>query len=242
MTDRNSETASNAGVATRLVDIARGVSQVVPGGTYLREQIHGVESAALSRLKERLEQMDNAGSSQVYSTVTAASGSNTAALSLADRYQLLMDRSMNQTPESALEAFYQQLLQELVPDEARLLNVATGGHRIAISHLELSTRKGPAGRALAYLSRAGNEAGVMRNELTPLYLQHLQSMGLLDLGPEDSESGNKYEMLENESIVRKTMDKIGKDRTYKAKLVRESLVLSSLGEAFLAACNGESGS
>ena len=244
MSDDSSLSTTGSGLATRLGQIARGISQRVPGGEYLRDQLHDAELAGLAHLKQRLDELegsdrDDQTQSMPVASTGAATGTRSKPRGLRESYEALMDRSLNQTPESALEAFFMQLLNELVPDEARLLNVATGGNPIAVVHLELSNRKGTAGRAMAYLSRAGNEAGVMRNELTGQYLAHLQSMGLLDYAPADAQSGNKYDMIESDSIVRKTIEKVEKEKVYKARLVRESLVLSELGAAFLASCTGQ---
>jgi hypothetical protein len=88
---------------------------------------------------------------------------------------------------------------------------------------------------LRYLSNVGRLAGAQLVELTPIYIQHLRELGLVETGPEDAELKVKYEILENDGDVRRVIEGIhakGKRHV----LVRRTLKLSALGRSLWAAC------
>ncbi|MEN8718887.1 MAG: Abi-alpha family protein [Oceanococcaceae bacterium] len=236
MSNNNSPAARAAALAGRFSQLARSVSEAVPGGEFVRGQLQAAETVALRTLKDRLRELDGDAIINALPAPGQPASSVRPGMSLRQTYEMLVDQSMNQSPDSAREAFYRKLLDELVPDEVRILNSASDGNVIPVVHLELTVRSAPPQRVLVNLSRIGTEAGVMLNELTPTYLTHLCSLGLLQSVGEDRAAMSKYDMIENESALIRLIETIHKQRKQKPRLVRGGLQLGPSGEALLRAC------
>ncbi|MGQ0502285.1 MAG: Abi-alpha family protein [Panacagrimonas sp.] len=148
----------------------------------------------------------------------------------------LLDESLAQTRETALAALHLRIAQRLLPDEARILAALSDGHGAALMHLCSGPWTGPAGRRwLENLSPVGREAGVQLAEQTPAYLTHLRSLGLLETGDEDKSLSIKYQLMEADSLVRKTWAEMEK-HGLRPKFLRRTVRLSEAGRAFWAAC------
>ena len=235
--------SDDVGMMRAVGRLALGLSDHVPGSRFVRRQMEDAERMALSHLKSRLDKLEDDRPFQPEAGLTepapSAKRTSRRRLSLAERFAQMVEQSLEQTPESALDAYFGQLLGEMVPDEVRLLNAASDGSRIPVVHVDVGSRLSGSQRVMAYLSRSGNESGVMRNELTPYYLAHLVGIGLFEDATEDKSAITKYEMIESDSDVRKALERLQKERSGKPRTVRASLVLSRLGRDFLSRCNAQ---
>lgn len=202
-------------------------ADALPGARFLRRQAEAAEERALRLLRQKLNGISDSG--QDASDLQTTPGDSTRP-NPAVRLQALIDRSLNLNPEQAEQLLYSQILDQLVPDEARILAALSDGGHIAICHVDATSRLGThSERMLSYASRVGNEAGVILNDVVPYYLSHLVSLGLLETGPEDKTITSKYEMLETNSQVRKLSERIENDLGMKPRLVRHTARLSELG-------------
>jgi hypothetical protein len=148
----------------------------------------------------------------------------------------LLEASLEQTPESAREALALRLVKQLVPDEARILAALADGHSAALVHLGAGPLVGPASqRWLENLSPVGKEAGVQLADQTPHYVSHLRDLGLLEAGEEDKSLQLKYQLIEADTLVRRTCEQIEKSGL-RPRFFRRTLRMSDAGRAFWSAC------
>lgn len=226
-------------LAERLVRQMRQVMERAPGGHFVLGQARAVEDVWLEHIRLRLDDLDG----HYYLPEPTESSSEQGEVrdsSLMARFAALGEQSLNQSADSARARVYGRMLNQMVPDEVRILTALSDGSDIAISHLVArgGRFKHSEHRVMAFLSRVGNECGVMLADAVPHYLAHLFSLGLLDGGPEDSTQTAKYEAIENGSEVRTACEKMRKDTRLRPVFIRETAHLSALGEAFWAACSG----
>jgi len=148
-----------------------------------------------------------------------------------------MERSLNQRPESAENQLYLRLLDQLLPDEARILAAASDDTPIAVCHLEAANRLGTTSiPVLSNASRVGNEAGVMLTDQVPNYIAHLRALNLLNIGSEDKNLGSKYELIENDSAFRKALAHIEEEMKLRPRITRATAFLSTLGRGLWQTC------
>ncbi|MDX1802761.1 MAG: Abi-alpha family protein [Alcanivorax sp.] len=226
-------------LATRLMTRARQVMARAPGGHFMLGQARAVEDVLVQHLKVRLDDMGGHYYLPAPSQRLEGAVSGAPVVALSARFAALSEQSLNQTPDSANQALFSRIVNQLVPDEARILTAISDGSGIAVSHLlAISRFKGKSHRMMEFLSRIGNESGVMLADMVPCYLRHLYSLGLLDSGPEDSRQTAKYEAIENGSDVRKACEQIRRDSKLNPVFIRETVQLSEFGKAFWSACCG----
>ena len=234
---RQPEEAMTAG---RLLDRWRRMADVLPGARFLRHQAERAERRALRHLQQRLNQISQ-GPEPSRSNGQPANTSKSAGMpdegNPASRLQHLIDASLNQNPQQAEQAFHSQLLQQLLPDEARILAALSDGGHIAVAHVDATSRLGThSERLLSNVSRVGQEAGVILTDNVPYYISHLVSLGLVEIGPEDTKLTTKYEMIETNSLVRKLNERIENEMLMKPRLARHTARLSPAGSRLWDAC------
>lgn len=150
--------------------------------------------------------------------------------------QALLDRSQEQTREEAEAAFYRAVLRQLVPDQARILAALSDGSRYPLIDVVAGSRLGWGMRpVLTCVSSVGRSAGVQCPELTPAYVQGLLGLGLVVVHDQAHADVLKYELLETEVQVRRTMDHC-KQAGMGCRIVRRSVGLTALGTQFWMAC------
>lgn len=209
------------------------------------------EKLALSTLKRRMEaatadeddgparsapidwnEVPTSGLDAPGSSAPAASSS----LGAADLLARLMEMSLEQTPERAKELLNQRILRQLVPDEARILAALADGHESALMHLGAGPLVGPASqRWIENLSPVGKEAGVALPDQVPTYLRHLRELELLESGDEDKNLQLKYQLMEADTLVRRTCEQIEK-AGLRPRFFRRTIRMSEAGKAFWVAC------
>ena len=225
--------------AGRLVRQMRQAVARAPGGHYVLDQARAVEDILFEDLQLRLGGMDSHHylPGPVETSFGEGGGHDK---SLQSRFAALAEQSLEQTPASASARVYARIVNQLLPDEVRILTAMSDGSDIAISHLLArgGRFKNSEHRVMAFLSRVGNESGVMLADAVPHYLAHLFSLGLLNGGPEDNSQTAKYEAIENGSEVRSACERMRKESRLRPVFIRETAHLSSLGKAFWAACSG----
>lgn len=209
------------------------------------------EKLALSTLRKRMDAVTQAedpyadggatpeAASAGFATThdaPARSRQAAAAQTAAEAMARLMDASLEQSADSARELLALRTVQQLVPDEARILAALADGHASALLHLGAGMVVGPATqRWLENLSPVGREAGVALIERTPQYIAHLRNLGLLESGDEDRSLQLKYQLIEADTQVRKACEEIEKSKL-RPKFIRRTIRMSEAGKAFWAAC------
>jgi hypothetical protein len=211
----------------------------VPGGGFVQEQLERIEHRVMSELKQRLDKVER---SATVSVLAFSVQPDPAQVRKRGRHapgellRELLEAATDQTREQAEQAWYVAVLKQLVPDEARILSTLSESPGHPLIHVMAGPRLGGGTHpVLRHLSNVGRLAGVKLAELSPLYIQRLRDLGLVETGPEDPASKVKYEILESDGTVRRLVENIRK-KGQREVLLRRTLRLSEPGRALWAAC------
>lgn len=220
-----------------LSQLLSGVGKLVerlPGASVVVRGARAAEDAALQLLRDRLERVDETTLEQPDSG-DPSRGPDQA---LAQQMRALLERSADQSREQAQHDYFHWILGQLMPDEARILSALADGSAYALVHLGAGPALGGLGRrVLDNFSNVGKAAGVFWPELTQRYIRHLRDLDLVESGPEDPAMKLKYELIESDSAFRAAAERIGKQPGTRARPMRRTLKLSSVGRQFWDACN-----
>ena len=194
------------------------------------ERLKRVERRVLGEIKLRMERID------IRPPLAITDARNQQATQqLGEQLWALLEASQSQNHAQAEAAFFQSILQSLVPDQARILAALSDGSGYPVMHIEGGARFGATHVLLQYISNVGKCAGVQCPELTHLYLQRMHMYGLIDIEPIESSNTMKYEILESDSAVRILMDHL-KHSGQRSKIVRHTVKISATGKRLWAVC------
>lgn len=206
----------------------------LPGAGFAQRQAEWIETRMLTELKSRMDRLDARNDA----ARPAPSGGHSGVSSLAEQMARLMEQAAEQSREQALTYLFEQIVRELVPDEARILGVLSDESAYPLLHIAVGPRVGPATRRIAdNFTNIGKPAGVKLLEQVPAYVAHLRALGLLESGPEDKDLEIKYQILEGDVAVREVADRAAaKGSGTSVRFVRRTLRMSALGRQFWQAC------
>lgn len=157
--------------------------------------------------------------------------------SLQDKGADLLYKSTDVRYEEAAHPAYERIIDEIAPDEARILRYLTiegpqpsvdvrVGKTPLINSPIIGTNMVAPG-----LSMIGQNAGVRYVERVPAYLNNLFRLGLIWFSREPLEDPLRYQVLEAQPDVLEALHGAGK-----AKTVRRSILLTPFGEDFCRIC------
>lgn len=159
----------------------------------------------------------------------------TAGPTLGQKMVGLQRRAVEHGTTSSRAELFHQILDQLVPDEARILGALADGSRSALLNVRgLRASEGRNRVLLHNASLVGRTANLALPALTPVYVGHLLMLGLLEVGPEDQDLKDDYQILAAESEVLKAI-RTGSRGMIPAKLEKGTLALSALGRSLWAA-------
>jgi Abortive infection alpha len=188
------------------------------------------ERQVLSILRARLDATVPAGGDGA-----AAAGSSTEGLD--DKMNRLLDRAVEQSSRSGRQELFHKILDQLVPDEARIIGALADGSSSPLINVYARNRAGLVGEVvLENASLIGKSANLALPHLTPTYVSHLLSLGLLETGPEDTTMKADYDILSVDTTVLRALKKAARG-PIPARIERYSLRLSGLGLELWAAAN-----
>lgn len=149
----------------------------------------------------------------------------------------LLNRSANTDASGAAHQLFAAIVAALVPDEARILAaLADGEPRPAVDILQRGPLGTPLGNSqrvvLRNASTVGRAAGVSAPEYVPVYVTRLYRMGLVDVGDEDPELVEQYDILMTDQVVRAAEARARQTRRSAARVVRHTVTISELGRRF----------
>ncbi|MDQ4008382.1 MAG: DUF4393 domain-containing protein [Actinomycetota bacterium] len=225
--------------AAALLSLAGQAARQVPGVGLTERELHRAENAVLRQLRDRLHSVDDSSGQPL-----AAPAPEAAPEEASDPAMLLaglLQDSVEQTGPSARTRLHRWLLQQLLPDQARILAALSDGSSYPLVHV---VRKGPlsgplgAGgeTVLENASTVGRAAGVALPDLVPVYLGHLRVLGLVDVGPEEESLREGYDIAETDGPVRSAVERTGSNAV---RTTRRSVRLSELGRDLWSACQAE---
>ncbi len=153
----------------------------------------------------------------------------------ADLLSELLAESVTQTAEQARARLHVLLLEQLVPDEARILAALSDGTAYPLVHVaSRGTMGGTGPTLLENATTVGRSAGVALPEHVTAYVGHLRLLGLVTTGAERGSLSDAYEMLLTEAVV------LAAQRSNPSTRVqRRTLTISPLGQELWRACQQE---
>ena len=159
---------------------------------------------------------------------------------LRTRGNALLQRS---TETSSLETNtihpgYERIVDQLAPDEARVLNLLCTEGPQAIVYVNKAAPLGLGKREVARrLSLIGREAGCLHPELVPAYLDNLVRLGLVAIRQDPVKGEMPYQVLEAQPEVVEAV-KSAKGGIFVGMTARRSVHLSDFGSRFCSICFG----
>jgi hypothetical protein len=124
-----------------------------------------------------------------------------------------------------------------VPDEARIISALSDGSASPLLNVYARTRAGLGVEVvLENMSLIGRSANLALPQLTPMYVSHLLSLGLVESGPEDSAMKDDYEILAADTAVLQAI-KTASRGPIPARIEKYTLQLSGLGLELWAAAS-----
>jgi hypothetical protein len=151
----------------------------------------------------------------------------------------LLGRGVRHSTESSRDELFHHVLDQLVPDEARILAALAPGRPAALVHVYASTGVGTRGEALLQnASLVGRTANVALPRLTPTFVGHLLGLGLVEIGPEDDGLKDDYQILQADTDVLAAI-RASSRGPIPARVERRTLRLTDFGRQLWAAGTGE---
>ncbi|MEV4423720.1 DUF4393 domain-containing protein, partial [Patulibacter sp. NPDC049589] len=145
----------------------------------------------------------------------------------------LLAQAADVTFEEATHPAYGRILDELTPDEARILRLmATKGAQPAVDVRTGRPLRIGSEMIAAGLTIIGAEAGCRYVERVPSYLNNLFRLGLIWFSHEELHDLRGYQVLEAQPEVGDAMKRAGRA----ARVVRRSIALTPFGEDFCRVC------
>jgi len=154
-----------------------------------------------------------------------------ASTGLDAKMQALLSRALEQSTASGQDELFHRILDQLVPDEARIIGALSDGSPSPLVSVHALTRAGLLGEALIENAcLVGRTANVALPRLTPTYVGHLIALGLAEVGPEDDALKDEYQILMAETDVLAAL-RTGSRGPVPARVEKRTLRLTALGHA-----------
>jgi hypothetical protein len=149
----------------------------------------------------------------------------------------LLDRAVGQNTATSRQELFHKILDQIVPDEARIISALSDGSTSPMLNVYARTRAGLGVEVvLENMSLIGKTANLALPQLTPMYVSHLLSLGLVESGPEDSGMKDEYEILGADTAVLQAL-KTASRGPIPARIDKYTLQLSGLGLELWAAAS-----
>ena len=153
----------------------------------------------------------------------------------------LLERALDNSTSSSQAELFHHILDQLVADEARIVSALSDGAPSTLVNVHDWTRRRVQGRAvLENASLIGRSANVALPDMVPSYVSHLLSLRLVEVGPEDPDLKDDYEVLMAETMVLQAIKNASRG-PLAAKVDKLTLTLSGLGHALWAATMQQDG-
>jgi hypothetical protein len=223
------------GLVSRAVDVVRTGVEIT---SWTQNQINDLIRRGLNELDPNPRPTLQLEAAPSPAQEPAAPTAAPVADSLHNKLNGLLDRALDQDTQTSQQELYHHLLNQLVPDEARILGALSDGSPSPMVKVYGWTRSKTQSRAvLSNASLVGRTANVSLIQLTPQYVTHLLALGLVKSGPEDPSLKTDYEVLLAEPIVLDAVNAASMG-PIPARVDRFTLTISELGAALWAAAEG----
>ncbi|MFL6089929.1 MAG: Abi-alpha family protein [Aeromicrobium sp.] len=161
-----------------------------------------------------------------------------AASTLDQKMRSLLDRALDQSTGGGQSELFHRIIDQLVPDEARIISALSDGSTAPLVTIRGRTPTGGPGRILlANASLVGRTANLALPHMTPSYITHLLTLGLIESGPEDTAMKQDYEILMAESYILKAI-KAASRGPLPARVEKRTVQITALGRSLWKASTG----
>jgi hypothetical protein len=144
----------------------------------------------------------------------------------------LLRESADVTADDASHPAYFRILEELAPDEARILRLLAAEGPQPVVDVRAANLVGVASDVVATaLNMLGPEAGCRHRDRVPAYLNNLERLELVEFSDRPLEDPSRYQVLEAQPEVLGTL----KD-TPRAKSIHRTVRLTPFGKDFCDVC------
>lgn len=153
-------------------------------------------------------------------------------------YAGLLAKAMDAATASTAHPAFVQIIQQLTPDEARLLRLLKQDRAFPLINIRNNRKDDSGGKiVVAKLSTLGSEAGLSCPELVPAYLDNLERLGLLQV-PEHFEYVDKqvYDHLISAPFCLEIRARIDELPDRKSHVELKGILISTLGRQFMEVC------
>ena len=157
--------------------------------------------------------------------------------SLRDRGTALLERAAEvDRGGTAIHPGFERIIDQLAPDEARILKLISNGGPQPIVYIHRAAPMGLGAREVARrLSLIGREAGCLRPELLPAYIDNLVRLGLIAIRRDPVADEQAYEVVEAQPEVVEALRSIS-GTVFRGQISRRSVHLSDFGRTFCQVC------
>jgi len=225
---------------------ALGIVRQLPGGKAIEDQVSRFENAVLHELRAVLAEPNGGYFDSAYGDRNGSHGGRSTPIHtmtdsptpphLRSRMANLLERSIDADREISEDYLFTTIMQQLVPDEARILAALADGTVYPVIDVAARSPLGGNQRmVLRNVSSVGRAAGVASPDNVAAYLTRLQRLGLVEFGEEDPALQVQYEMLSTDSVITEATEAIDRQRRSTPKLLRRTVTISPLGQKFWAA-------
>jgi hypothetical protein len=150
----------------------------------------------------------------------------------------LLDRALDQSTGGGQSELFHRIIDQLVPDEARIISALSDGSSAPLVSIRARTPTGGPGKVvLANASLVGRTANLALPHMTPSYVTHLLTLGLIESGPEDPGMKQDYEILMSESYMLKAI-KAAARGPLPARVEKRTVQITALGRSLWEASTG----
>lgn len=236
--------AAAVGAVTREI---RRVAHAIPGVTLIEAQASAGERFVRRQIKRGLDQLDPrsltaqpAQDRQGDPPSTSDLHTDVSYPTVETKMTALLARSMHDTPSESRRTLHEVLVDELVPDEARILSALSDGSSYPLVHIAGPGVGSYQRLVLENASSVGRAAGVALPDRVHLYVSHLRRLGLVETGPEDHSLRDEYDILLTEPHLRAKIVAMGKGPRG-ARIIRRTLRMSDLGRELWEAARSPQG-
>jgi len=208
----------------RLLGRARRAAEDLPIAGAAFRRLRETEDWALAELKHRLDSLGEAAG-RVAPERSGADGGSPA-----QRLARLLHAAQKNDAQRAQELLYQHVLDQMAPEQARIVAVLGDGNPRPLAHVDAGAPVGPVSRrVLSNATSAGQEAGIVHRNDVPRLVTHLMVLGVVEEGPEAKSAKAQYEVLETETCVREAMRYVKDELRQWPRVQRRTLTLTDFG-------------
>ncbi len=215
-------------------DLVRGAASGQPPAQLVQQGVVGLRTVARQALG--LPPLHETAATNARGAPAGAGANGHTGLTAAQlraRGAELLTASASIGQDDAIHPAYGRILDELAPDEARILRLlATEGTQPSVD-VRTARPLGIGSELVASgLSMIGLRAGVRTAARTKAYLDNLSRLGLIWFAHEPLEDPSRYQVVEVQPEVTDALKRAGRT----GKTVRRSIVLTPFGEDFCRLC------